>query len=99
MPLLGSLNGVLWGSQARVRLVNLNQKSRDLDKPHWVFSKRAILHTGTGSQGDCRSKGCWGSHIRNLDLLVTLSGACAYISLGSPKVLQIKWTLRQQYRE
>lgn len=39
MPLFGSLSGVLWGSWARARLVNSNQKEWGFGKHHGVLSK------------------------------------------------------------
>lgn len=50
MPLLGSEGRVLWGSQAKVRLVNSNLKSWVLLNPTVVFSKGHIRRTVSGRQ-------------------------------------------------
>lgn len=70
MPLFGSMNGMVWGSQAKVRLVNSNQKEPGFGKLHGGL----MGHTkreGPGRWGDCLSQG-WEGHVRNLHLLVTL---------------------------
>ena len=41
MPLLGSVIGVLWGSQAKARLVNSNQKEWDFVKLHSGLNLRS----------------------------------------------------------
>lgn len=51
MPLLGSINGVFCGFQARVELVHLNQKSRVFVNPTGVLSNGCIKHTGPERQG------------------------------------------------
>lgn len=53
-PLLGTESGELWGSQAKARLVNENQKQQGFGKLQGgVLPKR---HTGVISRKDC-----WGS--------------------------------------
>lgn len=67
------MGGRLWGSQARVKLVNTNQKE-------WSFvnstggliygtHKRKALGDGRGEWESAYHPGCWGSCIRNLHLL------------------------------
>lgn len=51
MPLLAYVGGVLWGSQARARLVHLNKKSRVLVGLTGLLSKGYLRHAGNGRQG------------------------------------------------
>lgn len=51
MPLFGSINGMFCGVQARVRLVNLNQKSGVFVNPTGVLFKGCVKHTGSERQG------------------------------------------------
>lgn len=87
MPFLGTLGGLLWGSRARAELVNSNQNSGDL-----VRSRKCIRHTGAGRQERLVYKGCWGSHIRNLHLLVSVAAMCLHEgSRVSLRPLQATW--------
>lgn len=67
MPLLGSMGGVLWGSQIKTRLVNSNFKSRVLVSSMGILSKGKVL----GVQETIYYKGLCGNHINSLHLLVT----------------------------
>ena len=71
LPLLGSMGGVIWDSQARAMLMISNQKSgvwhgdllQGVHQPYRYWqSEKTVDH-----------KGCWGSHIRNLYLLLPLA--------------------------
>lgn len=64
-----------WGSWAEAELITSNQKSRVLVSPTGVPSKGCIRRTGAGRLGRLDHKGCWGGHIRDLHLLVTLWAA------------------------
>lgn len=60
MTVLGSMNEMLWGSQTKVGLVNLNQRSRILVNPKRVLSKVCTKkrHWEVGETVDL--KGCCG---------------------------------------
>lgn len=80
MPLLGSLDNVLWGSKAKARLVNSNQKSTALVSCMGVLSKHKGKPLGGWVTVD--HKGSWKSHIRNLTFACDsefLSKACIYM--------------------
>lgn len=64
--LLGCMSEVLWGSLGKVLLVNSNQNEQDFGKFYGFLS---------GKSGRLLITGLWGSHIRNLPLLVTLWAA------------------------
>ena len=72
MSLLGSMGGVVWGSQAKARSVISNQKGGVLVSSTGVHQGKAL----GGKEEIVDHKGCWGSHIRNLHFLVTLRLLC-----------------------
>lgn len=74
MPLLGSVSGVLWGSWAKVGLVNSSQKSRVSVSPLEVLSKGCIRHTGAGKQGRLLITGLLGKIHQGLTLACDLVG-------------------------
>lgn len=71
MPLLVFSSGVLWGFRAKARLVRLNQKEWGVGKAVGGF----LLRPTRGRPWEEESvyhMNCWGNHIRNLHLFVTL---------------------------
>lgn len=57
VPLLGSVGGIIWGSQAKCGLVNSNQRTSDVN-PCRVLSKWNTWE-GIGRQETVDHKGCW----------------------------------------
>lgn len=66
MPLVGSTDRALWGSQTEARFVNSNQKRVEFGGASW--SQEA--------GEDVYHKGLWGSHIRNLTFTHDSSDCC-----------------------
>lgn len=58
----------IWGSQAKARLVNSNQKEWSFGKFHLVLSEKRPWK----AKETVDHKGHWGSHIRNLHLFMSL---------------------------
>lgn len=81
MPLLESVGELLRGSQVKARLVHLNQKEKGFGKLHgsliWGHTRGRPWAVGEAVY----DKGCWGSHVWNLHLFVTLllSRTCVYL--------------------
>ena len=65
-PVLESTGGMLWISQAREKLLNLNQRNGV-----WVNPAGSYVRYWKAGE-TVAHKGSWGSHVRNLHLLVTL---------------------------
>lgn len=86
MPLLGSVGRVLWGSQAKTRLVNSNWKRRTLVTSVVGFYLRGTQWKGPGRQGELFIPGTFGK-IRSWAYTCwwhsgLLSRVCAWMEVG-----------------
>lgn len=68
IPLIGSVDGVLWDSQAKSNLANSNQRVKSLGTLHGSPTQGVHKRKVLGYGGD---QGCWGK----LHILVTLWAA------------------------
>ena len=69
IPLLGSMGGVLWVSQARARFAHSNQKNKILVNLTRVLPKRCVkkkTFRRRKARETADHKCCWGSLIRSL---------------------------------
>ena len=73
MPLLGFKCRVPWGSWTKARLVNSKELGFGKPRRNLIEEVHRTRHWEAGMTID--HSGCWGSHIRNLHLLVTLQVA------------------------
>ena len=98
--LLGSVGGVLWGSQARAGLDNLNQK----EQGSWGSYVKDTQGKGPEDRGECLSQGSLGELYQELTVTCVCIGCYPLRALlmgqaiANSRLLQghMKWIARQQ---
>lgn len=79
-PLLGCVCGVHWGSCAKSKLANLKQINGGLISRMGLYL-RGVQEEGTVKCSHCWALALWGSHLRNLQFLLSLQAAVWFMCL------------------